>query len=99
MALNDIHVVIESKRLSLINIYGPNIDTPEFFEEINNKLELFKNESCIICGDFNLVLDPDLDYDNYNHINNQKSRHRVLELIQDKHLIDIFRELNPDTQS
>ena len=57
-----------------------------------------KNESCIICRDFNLVLDPDLDYDNYKHLNNIKSRNKVLELIQDQHLIDTFRELNPDTR-
>ena len=31
-----------------------------------------------MCGDFNVVLDPDLDYDNYKHINNQKSRNKVL---------------------
>ena len=68
------------------------------FEGINNTLDSFKNEFCIICGDFYLVLNTDLDYDNYKHINNIKSRNKVLELIQDKHLIDTFRELNPDTR-
>ena len=49
-------LTIESKRITLINIYGPNVDTPVFYEGITNTLESFKNEACIICGDFNLVL-------------------------------------------
>jgi len=34
----------------------------------------FENEDIIICGDFNLVLDPDIDYNNYVNINNRLAR-------------------------
>ena len=45
---------------SLVNIYGPNKDCPEFFKTIFNTIDTFcSNNSYIICGDFNLVLDPE----------------------------------------
>ena len=48
------------------------------------------------CGDFNLVLNPDIDYFNYLHVNNPNAREKVLEIIQERCLIDPFRELYPD---
>ena len=57
----------------------------------------FGNENFIICGDFNLVLCPELDYCNYLHVNNPKSREKVLELIEERSLIDPYRQLYPDS--
>ena len=87
---------IENNRITLITIYGPNTDSPMFYDKIIDVLNLFDNESCIICGDFNLVLDPDKDYSNYRNINNPKARERVLEIIDIFNLVDIFREQYPD---
>ena len=56
---------IEKKRNALICQYGPNKDNIDFNENINNIIENFKDESCIICGYFNLVMNPNIDYDNY----------------------------------
>jgi len=61
-------------------------------------LENFNNDTLIVCGDFNLVLNPDLDYYNYANINNPKARVKVIQIIDDKHLIDTFRELHPETK-
>ena len=60
-------------------------------------VEEFGNENFIICGDFNLVLCPELDYSNYLHVNNPKSREKVLELIEERSLIDPYRQLYPDS--
>jgi hypothetical protein len=46
---------------------------------------------------FNLVLCPELDYCNYLHVNNPKSREKVLELIEERSLIDPYRQLYPDS--
>jgi hypothetical protein len=46
--------------------------------------------------DFNLVIDPYLDYQNYLHVNNPNARDLVLEQIIERSLIDPFRELYPD---
>ena len=57
----------------------------------------FTNISCyLLCGDFNLVLDPSIDYFNYKHINNKNARETILSNINDGQLIDPFRELFPD---
>ena len=60
-------------------------------------VEEFGNENFIICGDFNLVLWPELDYCNYLHVNNPNSREKVLELIEERSLIDPYRQLYPDS--
>ena len=60
--------------LKIINIYGPNSDSPEFYNNIN---EIFINNTCdyvILCGDFNLILDPIMDSYKYQNINNPKAR-------------------------
>jgi len=49
----------------------------------------------IICGDFNLVLDPLLDYINYKHLNsNRKARDLLLGEIVKRELKDTFRYIN-----
>ena len=51
----------KEKRITLINIYGPNNDNPQFFLNILKCIEEFENDQYLICGDFNLVLSQDLD--------------------------------------
>ena len=46
-----------SKVITLANLYAPNEDNLQFFEDIFNHLEVFKCEEIIVGGDFNLVLD------------------------------------------
>ena len=88
-------LTFNSKRFSLINIYGPNIDQPEFYQNIIRIIDMVGNETVIWCGDFNLVLDVDLDYYNYkSKDNNKKSRAMLLTFIQNKRLCDPYRELN-----
>ena len=53
------------------------------------------NNTSILCGDFNVVQDPDLDYYNYCGINNKKSHEKILEIKENLNLIDPFREANP----
>ena len=56
----------------------------------------FDNFDHIICGDWNMVLDPLKDTLNYLHLNNPKTREVVLELIATHELLDIWRENNPN---
>lgn len=86
---------IHNQRLTLINLYGPNLDNPIFFTNISSCIDDIGNTDIILCGDYNCVLNPDLDYYNYKGINNKKARDEVLKLIDDKYLIDPFRENFP----
>ena len=79
----------------LVNVYGPNRDTPAFYEELTEMVKEYQNHNIIIVGDWNLVLDPQLDSYNYKHINNPKAKESVENMLE-LGLTDIWREANPD---
>ena len=88
---------IEGKRLTLVNLYGPNEDSPEFYIKLAEILEEYNNDTYILCGDFNLVQDQYLDTYNYVNINNPKAKDYVLTMKEDFNLVDPFRELHNQT--
>jgi hypothetical protein len=59
-------------------------------------IENFDNQSCILCGDFNLIQNFNLDIQNYVSINNPRYRKKHLDIKEDYNLVDPFRELYPD---
>ena len=71
---------IKDKRITLTNIYGPNRDTPSFFEQISQDIKEFENDYVILNGDFNLIMDPDRDTKNYRGLNNPNAREKVLNM-------------------
>ena len=79
--------------MKLINIYGPNRDSPSFITELHNELAQYERSS-IIAGDFNLVLNPEIDTKDYVNVNNPNARDHVVEMILDLNLVDVRRELN-----
>ena len=84
------------QELTLVNIYGPNDDSPQFYHKIQDTLNNLQNHNLILGGDWNLVLNPALDYFNYKHNNNPKARDKVLTMLSDLDLLDIWREINPE---
>ena len=58
----------EGKKLLLCFIYGPNYEDPSFYTNIQEYILDSKGDIVIICGDFNLVLNPELDCYNYKHV-------------------------------
>ena len=49
------------KTVTLINLYGPNRDNPEFYQDLHNRMTKYTDSLFILAGDFNLILDQDLD--------------------------------------
>ena len=47
--------------INLVSLYGPNKDVPSFFTAIKELLLQEKSDYDIICGDFNIPLDPSID--------------------------------------
>jgi hypothetical protein len=45
---------IEDKRITLINLYGPNTDQPFFYSELFDIIDRIGNDSYIVCGDLSL---------------------------------------------
>ena len=82
--------------LNLINIYGPNSDDPMFYKEIESLIDEENFDYNLICGDLNLVLNPDLDLHNYKNINNPRARQFILNMISEQELCDIYRQFFPE---
>ena len=62
-----LEIEIEKKfTINLVNIYGPNKDSPQFYKDLNDSLTNSNNDFTVICGDFNLFQDFDVDCFNYS---------------------------------
>ena len=54
-------MVIDDKEITLVNIYGLINDNPQFYENLKQKIEEFQNDHVIICGDWNLIINAEMD--------------------------------------
>ena len=80
------------QKLTLATIYAPNEDSPIFFLELASILRA-RSEHKIVVGDFNLVLDVELDRENtYN--NNNRAMEEVRNICDEFFLKDIWRVQN-----
>ena len=84
------------KDLLLVNVYGPNKDDPNFYNELKEKIKNYQINDIIAVGDWNIAMDPDLDCQNYVKINNPKAREALEDMSVDLGLADVWRENNPD---
>lgn len=90
-----VDISVQSRRFTLVVVYGPNSDSPQFYKSLFEEIDEMENNSVIICGDFNLVLEPELDYYSYKHIGNKKARQLLLNEIEIRNLTDPYRMLHP----
>ena len=92
-------IVIEGSRITVITIYGPNQDSPDCYDINAQTIDDFENDNIVICGYFDLVLNPEIDYDkNYKNVNNPKARDKVCELVENYSLVDIYREQHEESR-
>ena len=91
-----IHGIIRDKKVLICNIYAPNEDDPAFFQTVIKMLDNFPDRDIVILGgDFNLVMNPEID--RYRSAcNNEKSHAVVAEIIDKLDLCDIWRVRNPN---
>ena len=89
-------VTIMDRDFLIVSLYGSNRDDPEFYAELEERINDLGFENIIIGGDWNLVLDYTLDYYNYKYHNNIKAQEQVDNLMINLDLLDIWRELYPE---
>ena len=88
-------------KLLLVNIYGPNKDSPEFYQDLENIINNNSTDYTLVCGDLNIAINPTSDSINYaNTFNtsNPKSRKKVIEIMSNFDLVDVYRYLNPNSK-
>lgn len=94
-------IEILNKRITMINIYGPSDrDTPGFIDKIVTVLNDIGNDTLIVGGDWNCILDINLDARNYVNTNPRpRTRTKIKDFMSENCLIDIFRELYPNKKA
>ena len=85
-------VKTQEQQFTLCALYGPNEDSPNFFENISQIVNNMNNLSIIMVGDWNVVMDYEKDNLNYRHKNNPNAQKHIQEIMINLNLIDIWRE-------
>ena len=92
-----IDLEVDDTRFTLAGLYAPaDKDEPEFFKECFKTIEQFDNNSKIIAGDFNLVMDLDMDKKGGLPRTHFKSRDTLNLYLEEAEMLDIWRQQHPD---
>ena len=86
---------INNNKFTLVNLYGPNDDTPSFYRHIEQLLEMHPSENIIIGGDFNFVIDR-INDSNYEQENNSYAKTAFMNLSEKYSLVDTWRQKHPN---
>ena len=90
------------EKIILANIYSPTRDKVrlqcEFFSELDHEMSKLSHNkySWLLGGDFNIVMNMDLDYMGCRTSMNTKSRDMVISILDKYNLVDIWRKKNPN---
>lgn len=85
---------IHSTPITLLNVYGPNNDDPEFFRKVLNLIPDISSTNLIIGGDFNLVLDTYLDRSSTQRVEPSKACNLLKSYIENMNVSDVWRISN-----
>ena len=84
----------EDPKICLVNLYGPNKDTPQFIDNISELLSE-RSEHKILIGDYNFV--QNVTMDRYGStVNHKVSLARLQQCMNEYCLTDVWRDRNPD---
>lgn len=92
-----VYISINGKEYTVASIYAPNEDNVDFFIEAFRLVESLNNDLKILAGDFNTVLNLDLDLSGGKGCSNSKTRVFINEFMQLNDMVDPWRCLHPDT--
>ena len=92
--MNGINFTYDSKTFTLLSIYGPNSDNPDFFSSIFETCYNQGKEYKILTGDFNTAPSHKLDYKNYCNIAHPRARAELNNMIVQYSCSDAYRFLH-----
>ena len=87
--LNDLHI-------TLVNIYSPNIDNPDFLLNVFAEIDKLDSPILIVGGDYNCVVGP-LDYQGTQPQHSNRKNSEMLSVIMEEYeLVDVWRHFHPN---
>ena len=86
----------DGEKVLLCCIYGPNSDSPTFYNNLLDKIQSFGSDHILLGGDWNLYLDPKIDSLHYTQIRTPGARKIINDAIVNGGFFDAFRLLNKD---
>lgn len=86
---------LHSVHVTMVNIYGPNVDDAGFFRKVFDKIPDLTTTNLIIAGDYNTVLDWRLDRSSQKQAGPSNASVTLNNLISSVNLVDIWRLLHP----
>jgi exonuclease III len=87
---------IHQKEITIINLYAPNVNAPNFIKHALKDLKTYRNSNIVIVGDLNTPLSP------IDRSSKQKIYKEILELnqtIDQMDLADVYRIFHPTLHS
>lgn len=89
--------IINQIPVTLVNLCGPNFDDPSFFTKVIEAIPNLQDTN-VITGDFNCVLDPALDRQ-LSQLTVSKSCTTINSYIKNLNIVDIWRVLHPSDRN
>lgn len=84
-------VTHNNSKICLASIYAPNVFNSDFFESIKSTLLSFPDATLILAGDFNLLVDPDMDSLSSVSASKRASSAYIKSFLRDLNIVDIWR--------
>jgi hypothetical protein len=85
-------VEIHQKEITIINLYAPNINAPNFNQHTLKDLKTYIDSNTVVAGDFNTPLSP---IDRSSKQKNQQRNPELNDTIDQMDLTDIYRIFHP----
>ena len=90
-----VDVKINNTTFVMGNVFAPVNDEPKFFDSLFSAITEFPNNDLILAGDWNLVLNNQLDKDGKHPHANKSSKERLKSYMKFCNLNDVFRNFFP----
>ena len=89
----------QDEQFVLVNVYGPNQDNPDFYIDVLKLVENLEGKR-IIVGDFNTIINEQLDRTSSEQSYYKKASLQIINKITDEnYLVDIWRDRNPEQRT
>ena len=86
---------LASLPVTLINVYAPNFDCPDFFRKLFNLIPDVQRTNVLFAGDTNCVMDPMIDKSSCTSPQQSKASGLLNTMLKSLNFVDIWRLLNP----